>query len=305
MVDAPPQKTAYDEPSPAPSLATVVVESATHTLPVPVDRAPVPQPQTAVVSVPSDILARLAQAENDSVFDQPRSRRPLVLAGVGVLVGLVAGSVALLNRTGSGASPVSLRNVPVAVASAEERPGSSTTAPLPRETSSPGAVVQGATRADSTPATSHTASESSAREPATRSSGAAARESSAGGLSSSATRSRTTTRNGSGLIVPNINVAIPGGSSVLKIVPPEVVTDIKARLTSGQEQADQGEYAVARRIFRAALLQLDSATARFPDSQSLRALRRDITQADDRSLQACAAENDLHRRRGERPGVCQ
>jgi hypothetical protein len=306
VVDAPPlQTTAYEEPSPTPSLATVVVESATHPLPVPVERAAVPQPQTAVVSVAADILAQLAQAESDSVFEQSRSRRPLVLAGAGVLVGIVAGSLALLNRTGSGVSPVSLRNVPVAVASAEERPASSTSAPVPRENSTASAVVQGSTRADSTPATSHTASETSAREPATRSSGAAAKETSGRGSSSAAPPSRTTTRNGSGLIVPNINVAIPGGSSVLKIVPAEIVTDIKARLTSGQEQAEQGEYAVARRMFRAALLQLDSATARFPDSQSLRALRRDISQADDRSLQACVAENELHRRRGERPGVCQ
>ena len=89
------------------------------------------------------------------------------------------------------------------------------------------------------------------------------------------------------------------------MLPPEVMVDVRSRLSSGEEQSEQGEYLAARRIFRAALQQIDSATSRYPSSQALRALRRDVEQADQNALRACVAENEMHRKRGELPGSCQ
>jgi hypothetical protein len=103
----------------------------------------------------------------------------------------------------------------------------------------------------------------------------------------------------------SLNVAIPTATSEVKMVPPEVLVDVRGRLSSGEEQTEHGEYLAARRIFRAALQQIDSATSRYPSSQALRTLRRDIEQADQNALRACIAENEMHRKRGEQPGSCQ
>ena len=108
--------------------------------------------------------------------------------------------------------------------------------------------------------------------------------------------------------VPNlapINVAIPTGTTELKMLPPEVLVDARTRLANGEEQTELGEYRVARRIFRTVLQQLDSATARYPESAALRSLRREVEQADQNALRACVAENEMHRKRGEQPGQCQ
>jgi hypothetical protein len=108
--------------------------------------------------------------------------------------------------------------------------------------------------------------------------------------------------------VPNfssLNVAISTASSEVKMVPPELLVDVRSRLSSGEDQSEQGEYLAARRIFRAVLQHIDSATARYPSSQALRALRRDVEQADQNALRACIAENEMHRKRGEQPGSCQ
>ena len=105
--------------------------------------------------------------------------------------------------------------------------------------------------------------------------------------------------------LPNVKIAVSGSATDLKIVPPEVLVDPRTRLTNGQDQADQGDYVIARRTFRTAIVQLDSVAARYPDSQSIKSLRREIEQADSRALQACTAENDMRRRRGEEARACQ
>jgi hypothetical protein len=104
--------------------------------------------------------------------------------------------------------------------------------------------------------------------------------------------------------VPGLNVTIQPGTEV-KIVPPEILVGARSRLTNGEEQSDQGEYLAARRIFRSALQQIDSAAVLYPESQAIRTLRREIEQADQNALRACIAENELHRKRGEQPGQCQ
>jgi hypothetical protein len=106
--------------------------------------------------------------------------------------------------------------------------------------------------------------------------------------------------------LPNLKIAaISGSTTDLKILPPELLVDSRTRLTNGQDQAEQGDYVVARRTFRGAIAQLDSVAARYPDSQSIKSLRRDIEQADSRAQQACSAENDMRKRRGEEARACQ
>ena len=105
--------------------------------------------------------------------------------------------------------------------------------------------------------------------------------------------------------LPNVRVAVGGASADLKIVPPELLVDERTRLTNGNDQLEQGDYAIARRTFRSALLQLDSVTTRYPDSQSIRSLRRELDLADARALQACTAENEMRKRRGEEARACQ
>ena len=103
----------------------------------------------------------------------------------------------------------------------------------------------------------------------------------------------------------NVRVAVGGASGDLKIVPPELLVDERTRLTNGNDQLEQGDYAIARRTFRSALLQLDSVATGYPDSQSIRSLRRELDLADARALQACTAENEMRKRRGEEARACQ
>jgi hypothetical protein len=105
--------------------------------------------------------------------------------------------------------------------------------------------------------------------------------------------------------LPNVKIAVAGSASDLKLVPPELLVDERTRLTNGQDQLEQGDYAIARRTFRTAIVQLDSVAPRYPDSQAIRNLRREIEQADARALQACTAENEMHKRRGEEVRACQ
>jgi hypothetical protein len=102
-----------------------------------------------------------------------------------------------------------------------------------------------------------------------------------------------------------VKISVASGTSDFKIVPPELLVDERSRLANGQDQADQGNYAVARRTFRSAIAQLDSVAPRYPDSQSIRNLRREIEQADTRAAQACAAEDEMRKRRGEEARACQ
>jgi hypothetical protein len=53
------------------------------------------------------------------------------------------------------------------------------------------------------------------------------------------------------------------------------------------------------------MLQVDSVAARYPESQAIRGLRRELDSADARALQACTAENEMRKRRGEEARACQ
>lgn len=105
--------------------------------------------------------------------------------------------------------------------------------------------------------------------------------------------------------LPNVNVAVAGPATDLKIVTPDMLVDARTGLTRGQDAADQGDYAVARRAFRGALQQLDSLATRYPQSENVRTLRSEVQQADARALRACGAENEIRTRRGTQLKLCQ
>jgi hypothetical protein len=73
---------------------------------------------------------------------------------------------------------------------------------------------------------------------------------------------------------------------------------LRTQLTNGKEQADQGQYALGRRIFASAVTAADAAINKFSGSENLRSLRAELDSADRRALRACQAENDLIRKRG-------
>jgi hypothetical protein len=81
--------------------------------------------------------------------------------------------------------------------------------------------------------------------------------------------------------------------------------DLRTRLTSGKEQVEQGQYALARRIYRTALTSADGAIAQFAESENLRSLRGELDLADRRALRACEAENEVVKKRGGRAAPCE
>ena len=104
---------------------------------------------------------------------------------------------------------------------------------------------------------------------------------------------------------PNVKIAVMGTTTDLRLMPPELLVDPRTRLTTGEDQIEQGEYATARHTFRSAMLQLDSVAARYPESQAVKTLKHDLEQADARAVQACGAENEMRKRRGEQVRACQ
>jgi hypothetical protein len=219
------------------------------------------------------------------------------MAASALLVVVVGGSLALLARSGR----ASASRLPTKATSSGPSPAPASTAASPAPTHElveGGAVLQSV--AHSTSTSDHPVADS----PASVAKRTAATE------RGSASPSRAQEATPAPLLpagrLPNVKIAaVAGGISDLKIVPPELLVDERSRLANGQDQADQGNYAVARRTFRSAIAQLDSVTARYPDSQSIRTLRREIEQADTRAVQACAAENDMRKRRGEEARACQ
>ena len=105
--------------------------------------------------------------------------------------------------------------------------------------------------------------------------------------------------------VPPIDVAVAVVAPQLHFLPPALLPDLRLRLASGKTFMEQGQYEAARRVLRQALDQVDSAAARYSSTEGLRALRREIEQADAESVQACTAENEIRRTRGAKLLQCQ
>ena len=240
----------------------------------------------------SDAPAPLAEGERQ------QGRRRIVMAAATILLIAGAGVTALVVRDGLRA-----QDVPASTTTGvAEQPATPTSPPAQHVGVAGGAVLQSVAAPDGSrlPATASDSSTTTASRTAPANRPASSPTPTEGTTQPARTSSKASTVPG----IAALNVAIPT-STELKMVPPEMIVEAKGRLASGEEQAELGEYLAARRILRAVLQQIDSATSRYPSSQALRSLRREVEQADQNALRACIAENEMHRKRGEQPGSCQ
>jgi len=289
---------------PAPSRPTTVEErpAPVVTAPVFTSVVPVSTEQTAPAlmessrrfELTSDMM--LPSDEMDAAFGRPSRRRRYNMAASALLVVAIGGSLALVARSGKASgSRVSTKATASAPSTA---PTNTAASPVPtHELAEGGAVLQSVARSKSM--SDHSVADSPAsvtKRPATTERASAAPPRAAEPAPAPLLPAGR---------LPNVKIAVASGISDLKIVPPELLVDERTRLANGQDQADQGNYAVARRTFRSAIAQLDSVVSRYPDSQSIRDLRRELEQADARAVQACAAENNMRKRRGEEARACQ
>lgn len=245
-----------------------------------------------------DLAAQLAlvNEEIDSSFDARTRRGRYSLAAAATLVIAVTGSLAFLVRNGRAISSTETEARQVAASGGMRavvttpRTGASAT----HEIVEAGAVMPHAPRVDSSAPRAAAVVEKPRVSPPVehRASPPPAAES----------KPQIILPSGK---LPNVNVAISGPTTDLKLVSPEMLVDARMRLTNGQDAIEQGDYVLARRTFRGALQQVDTLASRYPDSDKIRALRRDLEQADNRALQACTAENEMHKRRGEQGKACQ
>jgi len=227
-----------------------------------------------------------------------RRSRPAIALGIVLILAGAAGGVAYAARLQSGRARTgtdgkALPNI------ATRQAGNALAAPKPTATdSSHGGRVEatssgvlqhttGAARQESTPVNRRT-------DPTTV-----------------ANRPRTDTRESDAPAVPSLtniqplNVAIATQSGAPQLLPPELLIDIRDRLAAGRQFADGGDYQSARRALRGALTQIDSLSARFAVSDALRLLRRDAENEAQKTLDACLAENEIHKKRGGKVLACQ
>ncbi|HZI42036.1 MAG TPA: protein kinase [Gemmatimonadaceae bacterium] len=286
----PPRPTMVEErPAPIvaqPAFTPVVAVSAESALPVPAESSRQFEVSSDLV-LPSDNL--------DAAFGRPSRRHRYSLAAAGMLVVVVGASMVFLARSGraSGTRTPSSPS-PSTQAPASNAPAAAAIAPK-HESVDGGAVLQSVARAADHPPVDAPAS--------------ASKRTTATSERSTSSSPRVAEAPPAPVLppgrLPNVKIAVAGSTSDLKIVPPELLVDERTRLTNGQDQLEQGDYAIARHTFRTAMAQLDSVAPRYPDSQAIRNLRREIEQADSRALQACTAENEMRKRRGEEARACQ
>ena len=105
--------------------------------------------------------------------------------------------------------------------------------------------------------------------------------------------------------LPSVNVPLATQTGAPQLLPPETLIDLRDRLAAGRQFSEGGDYASAGRVLRGALTQIDSLSNRFVESEALRSLRKDVEQEAQRTLDACVAENEIHRKRGGKILVCQ
>jgi hypothetical protein len=254
----------------------------------------------AVAAEPSrefDLATELALASDEMHAKLQRdTRRRYSLAAAAALVLVVGGALVLLARNSRASSikPVESQSAPTAAA-----PSNAVALPVradPHVTVDAGAVLQSGAHVGA----SATRAEGDTPEPNVRrlsTSSAPAPQPATPAPAREAILATAKT--------PNVKIAVTGATSDLRLMPPELLVDSRTRLTRGEDQIEQGEYATARRTFRSAMLQLDSVAARYPESQAVKSLKRDLEQADARAVQACGAENEIRKRRGEQARACQ
>ena len=102
---------------------------------------------------------------------------------------------------------------------------------------------------------------------------------------------------------PTPPVSVPAPTKTdKKTVPVDVLSDVEGRLESGNEEAELGLYSLARRIYRAAMVVTDAALEKYSGADTLRTIRAQLNQADQRALRACQAANESFRKQ-RRPTV--
>jgi serine/threonine protein kinase len=282
-----PSRPTHVEEAPAP-----IIQAPTYAPIVPAAEAALPAPaESARFELRPQTLVQTDEFAAE--FATPSRGRRYSLAAAAFLVLAIGSSMILLARSGR-ASGV---RVPVASSQAPQSRGAGAPAvgspASSHESVDAGAVLQSVSRspaADPSDAPSSGTKRSSTPERTVAQAPARSTEPLPTALPSGR--------------LPNFKIAVSGAPD-LKILPPELLVDPRTRLTNGQDQADQGDYVIARRTFRGAIAQLDSVGARYPDSQSIKSLRHEIELADSRALQACTAENDMRKRRGEEARACQ
>jgi cytoskeletal protein RodZ len=247
-----------------------------------------------------DLAAELALATDfmqSTTLERENTRRRYSIAAIAALVVVVGGSLALLARS-SRASDIKPTEQNAPAASGAATPGATPGTGDPHVSVESGAVQQSATHAAAT--SSHAES-----DPPTAKHAPAVVRPTAAAVAANAEPAPTREPVVPAGRMPNVKIAVSSATPDLKIVPPELLVDARTRLTNGDDQVEQGEYVTARRTFRSAILQLDSVAMRFPESQAIKSLKKDLEQADARATQACAAENEMRKRRGEQARVCQ
>jgi hypothetical protein len=104
---------------------------------------------------------------------------------------------------------------------------------------------------------------------------------------------------------PSITLSLPPTVGQFELLPPELLTELRERLAHGREITEYGQYAAARRIYRAALDRIDNLGDRYVGSQALLFVKQELEQASERALAACTAENDVIRKRSGRSLPCE
>lgn len=255
--------------------------------------AAVPQP-----SHEFDLATELALASDEmqAKLERDNTRRRYSLAAAAALVLVVGGALVLLARNSGASSIKPVDNQSVTTPAASSSPAAVPASTDPHVTVDGGAVLQsGAHTGASTTREQGEAQEQSVKRVAAPS--APAQQASAPAPTRDAVLPAGK--------VPNVKITVAGTPTDFKLMPPELLVDPRTRLTTGQDQIEQGEYATARHTFRSAMLQLDSVAARYPESQAAKNLKHDLEQADARAVQACGAENEIRKRRGEQARACQ
>jgi serine/threonine protein kinase len=255
----------------------------------------------AVAAEPSrefDLATELALASDEmhAKLERDTTRRRYSLAAGTALVLVVGGALVLLARNSRASSikPLESQSTPTAAA-----PSNAVALPVaadPHVTVDGGAVLQSGAHVGASAARAET----DAPEPSVKRVSATTAPAQQPAAPAPARDAMLPTAK-----TPNVKIAVMGATSDLRLMPPELLVDSRTRLTTGQDQIEQGEYATARHTFRSAMLQLDSVAARYPESQAVKSLKHDLEQADARAVQACGAENEMRKRRGEQARACQ
>jgi hypothetical protein len=286
------------QPEPAPTVersSPIVPQSTFAPVAVPERVAPLTAPAP---SREFNLAAELALASDEmqAKFERDSTRRRYSLAAAAALVLVVGGALVLLARN-SGASSIKPMETPSTTSPAvSSNPAAVPASSDPHVTVDGGAVLQsGAHVGAATNREKGDAPDQTLKRVAPPSAPAPQTAAPTPARDAMLPTAKT----------PNVKIAVSGPTTDLRLMPPELLVDPRTRLTTGNDQIDQGEYATARRTFRSAMLQLDSVAARYPESQAAKSLKHDLEQADARAAQACGAENEMRKRRGEQVRACQ